>query len=250
VSIAADAPVLVLDEIDSTNAEALRRAAAGERGPLWLLGLMQTHGRGRRGRTWESPSGNLAATLLVTLPGKAGDLAGLSFAAALAVADAAETVLGPGRVGLKWPNDVRVDGAKLCGLLLESTAAGAGELTLAIGIGMNLAAAPTGLPYPAVSLAAASGAPPPTPQAMLAVLAPRLAHWANILLAEGFAPVRAAWLSRAEGVGSPVRVRIEEVEIVGVFAGLTMRGELELTLADGSRRLISAGDVFFSATET
>ena len=122
--------------LDSTNAEALRRAAAGEAGPVWILAQRQTAARGRRGRAWAMPPGNFAATLLARPPGA---LALRSFVAALGLYDAMVAVTGrPELFALKWPNDVLLSGGKLAGILLESGAGG----TVAVGIGVNLAAAP------------------------------------------------------------------------------------------------------------
>ena len=124
------------DEIDSTNEEARRLAAAGEVGPLWLTATRQTAGRGRRGRSWEMAEGNLAATLLLRPDRPQGEWAQLSFVIAIAAAD---TMAGfaNARIALKWPNDVLADGKKLAGILLET--ANGPSPALAIGIGVNLA---------------------------------------------------------------------------------------------------------------
>ena len=107
-------------EIDSTNNEARRLAEAGERGPLWIMAERQTAGRGRRGRSWETLTGNLAATLLLRPENTPAPVGQLSFAAALAVADVAAHVAPHAAITVKWPNDVLVDGKKTAGILLES----------------------------------------------------------------------------------------------------------------------------------
>ena len=124
------------DVVGSTNAEALVRARAGDLGPLWITARVQTAGRGRRGRTWTSPSGNLYATLLLGDPGPAAVAPQLSFVAALAVHDAIVAAAGQHALSLmlKWPNDVLCNDAKLAGILIE----GEGRpLAVAIGIGVN-----------------------------------------------------------------------------------------------------------------
>ena len=113
-------PILRFDEIDSTNAEGRRRADAGEIGPLWITAARQTAGRGRRGRAWETGSGNLAATLLLTLDKSPAEAALISFVTALAIADLTTTYVPPSLVTLKWPNDVMVAGRKVSGVLIES----------------------------------------------------------------------------------------------------------------------------------
>jgi BirA family biotin operon repressor/biotin-[acetyl-CoA-carboxylase] ligase len=225
-----------LGEIDSTNEEARRRAEAGEAGPLWILAERQTAGRGRRGRTWATLDGNLAATLL--LRPKAQPAAQLSFAAALAVAEMAAHFAPQAPIMVKWPNDVLADGRKLAGILLE-----AGSDWLAIGIGVNLAQFPEDTEFPATSLAAL-GASPPTPETALAVLAARFAHWQAVWEAQGFAPLRSAWLARAGDLGVAVRARLPHEECSGAFEGIDATGALLLRQPDGVRA-ITAGEVFF-----
>jgi BirA family biotin operon repressor/biotin-[acetyl-CoA-carboxylase] ligase len=108
------------DELDSTRSEARRLAEGGEQGPLWIIAERQTAGRGRRGRVWETLSGNLAATLLLRPDAPANTIGQLSFAAALAVADTAAHFAPGAVITVKWPNDVLAEGRKLAGILLES----------------------------------------------------------------------------------------------------------------------------------
>ena len=121
--------------VGSTNALALERARAGNEGNLWIVSKRQESGRGRRGRAWETPEGNLAATLLVIRMAVLNYAATLGFVAGLGAFDALEAIApgrsvhvapdgggaGRNRFELKWPNDVLADGAKLAGILLEST---------------------------------------------------------------------------------------------------------------------------------
>ncbi len=227
--------LLRLDEIDSTNEEARRRAEAGERGPLWILAQRQTAGRGRRGAVWQAEAGNLTATLLLS---PYGNFAQLSFAAALATADLAQHFAPDARVKVKWPNDVLADGRKLAGILLES-----GPDWLAIGIGVNLVGHPEATEFPATSLAAL-GATPPAPEEALTVLAARLAHWYDRWMKDGFEVLRAAWLARAPEVGAPIRARLPHETRHGLFEGIDASGALLLREASGVRA-ITAGEVFF-----
>ena len=236
--------------IDSTNAEAARLAAAGARGPLWIVAARQTAGRGRQGRAWDSPNGNLFATCLSHPKGPPAQVALMSFAAALALHEAL-SALAPealaGRLTLKWPNDLLLDGAKLAGILLESAGGQAGVAYLAVGMGVNLAHAPVQTDpgvLPATSLAAALGHAP-DPEAVLPVLARALAHWHTRLEGEGFAPLRAAWLSRAARLGQPIRARTGTREVHGVFETIDETGALVLALSDGARLAIPAAEVFF-----
>lgn len=239
-------PVLWFDEIDSTNAEARRRAEAGETGPVWLAARRQSAGRGRRGRPWASDTGNLFATLLLVTSRPAGEAAQASFLAALAVADLLDAFATPGAVAIKWPNDVTLGGQKASGILLESGARPDGGLWLAVGIGVNLVAHPPAEPgaWDATSLLAETGRAP-DPDAALEILADAFARWTALMDRAGFAPLRSAWLARAARLGQKVTARLPRETIEGVFADLAPDGALVLS-QDGRLRRIQAADVFFA----
>jgi BirA family transcriptional regulator, biotin operon repressor / biotin---[acetyl-CoA-carboxylase] ligase len=230
------------DTLDSTNAEA-RRLAPTQPTPLWITAASQTAGRGRRGRAWESPSGNLAATLLIRPERPLAQWAQLSFAAAIATADMAAQFAPQARMAVKWPNDVLGDGRKVAGILLEVVGPSSADQALAIGIGVNLAAYPGDTEFPAISLAALGARPILPPQA-LGVLAQNFAGWYDIWRADGFAPIRDAWLARAAGLGQRIRARLPDREQTGVFEGIDADGALLLSEA-GRTTTIAAGDVFF-----
>ncbi|ATC34469.1 biotin--[acetyl-CoA-carboxylase] ligase [Caulobacter vibrioides] len=237
-------PIVFLDEIDSTNAEARRRAEAGEGGPLWLVGLRQTAGRGRRGRAWETGEGNLAATLLFRTDKPPGEAAQVSFVAALAVADLLAHYVPSELISLKWPNDPLLAGLKVSGVLVESGASPLGGLWLAVGIGVNLKRKPIDAERPATSIATHLETPP-SPQAAAEILAEaferRLRTW-EIL---GFPAIADAWTAQAHGLGAPCVARLGHETVEGVAEALDADGALRLRLADGSVRRITAGDVFF-----
>lgn len=235
------------DEIDSTNEEARRRASRGESGPIWIWALKQSAGRGRRGRSWESPAGNLMCTLLLTPQVTLAEAARLSFVAALAVRDLAAEFVQTADVRLKWPNDVLLDGRKVAGILLESSSdSGADALPwLAIGIGVNLRTAPEGTSFPATSFAA--HAPAPSPAQALSRLAVYWDQHFRVWRERGFAPIREMWLSHAVGLGGPVEARLRGGTVNGTFEGVDRDGALLLVLPDGSKRAITAGEVFFAS---
>ena len=235
--------------IDSTNEEARRLAAKGEAGPIWIRADRQTAGRGRRGRAWDSPNGNLAATLFLRPSKSAAESAQLSFVAALAASDAIASFAPRNDIKLKWPNDVLADGKKIAGILLESASTGDAPPTwLAIGIGINLAQFPTETEFPATSLSAL-GATVPAPATGLAALAAAFAKWYEVWNGHGFPRVRDAWLSRAAGLGTRIRARLQNEETSGVFEGIDSSGALMLREAVDRVRLIAAGDVFFANSE-
>lgn len=238
--------LLPFARIDSTNDEAKRRAAAGAVEGTLVWAEEQSAGRGRRGREWVSPPGNLYLSLVLRPRCRAAQAAQLGFVAALAVAEACARFLPPGAApSCKWPNDVLIDGRKVAGLLLKSSADAQGALDwLVLGIGVNLATHPEATEYPATSLAASGAAV--APAAMLPILATLLRDGYDTWRGQGFAPVRAAWLARAHGLGAPIRVRLPAAELGGRFAGLDEAGMLLLDGA-GGRRTIAAAEVFPAA---
>ncbi|MEL7171468.1 MAG: biotin--[acetyl-CoA-carboxylase] ligase [Pseudomonadota bacterium] len=245
-------PVLHFDEIDSTNAEAARRAAAGAPAPFWVIADRQTAGRARRGRDWSSLEGNLFASY-VCRPGLTPERAALStFATSLAVADTVSAFLpdGAARVTLKWPNDVLVGGRKVAGILLESSVGQGGKVAwLVIGMGVNLAAAPPeGEIRPggaAPTSLAAEGAKPASPAEALAVLGAALPRWLTSLEAEGFEAVRAPWLARAGHLGQTIGAGLARERLEGVFEDVDETGALVLRTREGAVRHISAADIYF-----
>jgi BirA family biotin operon repressor/biotin-[acetyl-CoA-carboxylase] ligase len=249
------APILLLEETDSTNAEARRRAAAGEAGPVWIVARRQTAGRGRRGREWVSEGGNLHATLLTTTRKAPAEAAQITFVAALAAADLVCTFVPPPLVTIKWPNDVMIEAEKVVGILVESGLVegggpDAGALWLAVGIGVNLAEAPSGTERPA---AAVSGhlrgdvLSAPRPEDAAEILADHFAVWMDRWETLGFQPILDAWVSRSRGLDGPCTARLGHETLEGMAEGVEADGALRLRLPDGSLRLISAGDVFFGA---
>jgi BirA family biotin operon repressor/biotin-[acetyl-CoA-carboxylase] ligase len=240
--------VVALERVDSTNDEARRQAGAGAASGTVIWARHQDAGRGRRGRHWESPEGNLQCSVLVRLDCALAVAAQLSLVAALAVAEAVEAVLprGLGRVQLKWPNDVLVNGRKVAGILLESEPGLAGRLAwLVVGIGINLQQSPAGTPYPATALAA-EGAPVIEPGAMLERLLGCFGERLDCWQRDGLAPIRTAWLQRAAGLGLPITVRLAHETLVGSFGGLDADGALLLLSVDsGEVQRVQAGDVFF-----
>lgn len=242
------APVLILDHIDSTNAEARRRAEAGETGPLWIAARRQSAGRGRRGREWSSETGNLAATLLLTTRKSPAEAAQITFIAALAVADLLDAFAPAGLVSIKWPNDVMLDGRKASGILVESGPSLSGGLWLAVGVGVNLAHAPGDTERPATALAdhlRHDVAAAPSLDVAAGMLAEAFDVWLNRWETLGFQPVLDAWAARTPGLHGPCVARLGNETLTGVADGVEADGALRLKLADGSLRLVSAGDVFF-----
>jgi len=229
-------------EIDSTNEACRLRALAGEGAGLVIRADRQTSGRGRRGRTWNSPAGNLYASLLLRPKRPVSEAAALGFAAVIAIGDVAEALLTRGaQVRHKWPNDLLINGGKASGILLEAQPG-----FVVLGMGVNIASHPEDTPYPATDLMA-EGAAPISPQALLERVLAAFAPLYEIWEEEAFAALLPAWRHRAEGLGAAVDVRLERETISGIFKDLEPDGTLRLALADGTERRIAAGDVYFPA---
>jgi len=233
---------IALESTGSTNAEALARARDGERGPLWITAKTQTQGRGRSGRAWASPPGNLYATLLLTEPCAPAVAPQLAFVAGLAVYDAVAACAPQlaSQLALKWPNDLLLVGQKLAGILIESETSPV--LQIAIGIGVNCSSHPADALYPATDLAAhdVSVAAETLFTALSRSMQRRLAQWEQ---GAGFARIRADWLARAAGLGETINVRLPEREFSGRFEGLDEAGRL-LVQESGRITTVTAGDVF------
>lgn len=242
--------LLRLDETDSTNDEAKRLATEGAAEGTVVWARVQRAGRGRRGRFWVSEPGNLFVSIILR-PG-CGPLEGaqLSFAAALAVAELLDPYLPEGtELRCKWPNDILVDGRKISGILLESSSSSdsAGRLEwLVVGVGVNLAHHPgIGGPHPSTSLSDEGGAALTAEESFERLIA-AFSHWHALWRAEGFTPIRTAWLKRAYGVGRRVTALREGASLVGAFTGLDDDGALLLEQAGGKVHRVAAGDVTFA----
>ena len=247
VALPAGYRLVAHESIDSTNAEAARQARRGGPDGTVVWAGCQTAGRGRHGRCWESPEGNLYCSLLLRPEAPPGVAAQLTFVAALALGEALDGVLPAGsNLAFKWPNDVLLDGRKVAGILLESSGSRSGRLDwLVVGCGVNVAHFPKHVAgYPATSLCAA-GATKPQISDLLAAFVRAFALWRARWQGEGLGPVRDAWLARAARIGGDVTVRLPGDELRGRFMGLDAGGALLLDLPDGSRRTVTAGDVFF-----
>lgn len=240
--------LLSLDEVDSTNDEARRLIETGERGPLWIVATRQTKGRGRLGREWISPAGNLYASFVFADFPQTRLAPQLGFVTGVAAMRALRASAGQGNFKLKWPNDMLFDGAKLGGILLEGVNGGPTPVAI-IGIGMNIAHAPADLPYPARALSE-SGAGAPTAESVFTHLTDALCGALDLWRAgEGFAAIRDEWLRNAQGIGETIRVALSGETVDGVFDTIDASGRLVLETSGGPR-VIDAGDVLVGPRAT
>ena len=237
-----------LNETGSTNTDVLAVAREGEDGRLWITAGRQSSGRGRQGRVWVSEPGNLYASALLIDPAPMARLGTLPFVAACALhATLAELKpLKLHKVQIKWPNDILVDGAKISGILLESSVLPNGKVAVACGFGINAAHHPDPVLYKAADLKILGAEI--SPQALFALLVINfdavLTIWNR---GRGFDAIRTEWLRHAKGIGEMISVNLAGTRIDGIFEDIDRDGCLMLALANGHKQLISAGDVFFPA---
>ncbi len=227
-------------ETGSTNADLLSRLTSGELVPegYWLVADRQTAGRGRQGRSWIDAPGNFMGSTVVRMRDGDPSPGTLSFVAALAVYETVLPMLAnPAALMLKWPNDVLLEGAKFCGLLLECERGHA-----VIGVGVNLSAAPAIADRKVKSLS--HSGPAPTRDAFAEALAARMALEVQRWREYGAEPIVNRWKAAAHKPGTPLSVHdAGGTRLSGTFDGLTEDGALRLRLADGTTHVVHAGDV-------
>ncbi len=243
--------LIVLETVDSTNEEAKRLARTGAAARTVVWARAQTAGRGRSGRNWVSPQGNLYLSLVLRPEVPAGRATELGFVAAVAAGEALQGLIGPGvRLNYKWPNDILLNDRKVAGFLLEAetglASRGGGLEWLVLGLGINLRACPENTEFPATCLdrEGAGGVPV---EAVLEAFLGRFAEWERRWARDGFAPVRQAWKGSARGIGQDITVRLPNASLRGKFIDLDADGALLLGIGTGAgeTRRITAGDVFF-----
>lgn len=225
-------------------AEAARRSNMIDR-PTWFLAQRQTAARGRRGRDWASPPGNLSATLLCKPEATPHEAAKRSFLAANALFESLAIFVDRTKLALKWPNDVLLNGGKVAGILLESSGRGPFVDWLAIGFGVNLRTAPEapGSAFPPVSLVG-EGGDAVSPEDFLTVLASNFATQEGKWEVFGFPRIREDWLRHAARIGEEISARTGKETVRGLFDTVDQDGNLILVTSRGPRS-IAAAEVYF-----
>ena len=232
--------LVVLDSVDSTNAEAMRRAQSGSVAGLVCTAEQQTAGRGRRGRQWVSPfAGNLYLSLAWEFEQGAAALEGLSLAVGVAIARALEYCALP-TIQLKWPNDILYDGAKLGGVLLEMTGDAAGECQVVVGVGLNVsmsAAAAGTIDQAWTDIQTISEGMHPGRNALLAALLNELLPLMAGFESRGFSSWRDPWLALDAFAGEPVILTTGPKQMAGIARGVDERGALLLETVSGTQSI-------------
>lgn len=244
-----DYHLLSYDVLDSTNEEGKRLAGGGASHGAVIWAKRQTNGRGRMGREWISPAGNLYVSVLLSPGCELAQSSQISFVAAVAAVETLQPIIpGEGHITCKWPNDVLMDGKKIGGILLESFAtqddSGKERQWVVVGVGINIDSYPKETRYPAACLRDA-GVEIISAKIVLSRFVYNFIQWYDTWQNVGFPPVHETWLKHAHQLGMPIEVQIGQETHSGLFHGVDKLGRLELELTDGTIKPFSAGDVSY-----
>ena len=237
----------ILDETESTNSEALKLAESTDK-PTFIVAKKQTNGRGRIDRSWSDPSGNFSGSILIKIDEDLQNLALRSFVAALSVFDAIDQKIGKEHeLLIKWPNDLLLNGRKICGILLETRNFGTIP-ALVIGIGVNLLSSPNleQIKNSAVRPGSIMGE---TDVKLDQIdfsesIAHHFALRENQLRTMGFSKIREIWMDRAAKLGKKITARTPNFEYHGIFDSVDEKGQLVM-VNNGEKKKISAAEIFF-----
>lgn len=238
-------PITLLQQVDSTNAQAMRYLASGAVPPFLVVAEQQTAGRGRRGRSWASPFGeNLYYSLVLRVSGGMRQLEGLSLVVGLALLQALRDA-GITEAGLKWPNDLLVGGRKIAGILLELSGdpADVCHVVIGIGVNINMRAAPQGevIDQPWTSLRQVLGEQVDRNE-FVASLNRQLERYLQLHQAQGFAALREQWEADHLWQGRVVVLAAGAQAIQGRVLGVDDTGALRLDV-DGQKKVFSGGEL-------
>lgn len=232
-------------EIGSTNDEAFRLGMEGAPEGTVIVANSQSAGKGRLQRSWFSPpSSNIYTSVILRPEFNPADAPRITIMAGLAAAQTIETYC-PRKTRIKWPNDILLDGKKVCGILaqMQSNEDKIDFIILGIGINVNIAADefPPEIRNIATSIAAQSGGYH-SRQDLLITLYKNLSKWYKTLTSTGFEMIREEWLKMASLIGSETQVKFRDEIIKGKALGIDERGALVMSDSKGKTVKILAGD--------
>ena len=238
---------VILDETESTNSDALKLAKFTDK-PTFVVAKKQTNGRGRVDRSWLDPSGNFSGSILIKIDEDLQRLALRSFVAALAVFDAIDQKISKKHeLVIKWPNDLLLNGKKICGILLETRNFGTVS-ALVIGIGVNLLSSPNldknqNIIIKPGSILGETGVKL-DPIDFSELIAAQYALRENQFRTMGFSKIREIWMDRATKLGKRITARTPNCEYHGIFDSVNEKGQLVL-ITNGEKKKIAAAEIFF-----
>lgn len=229
----------------STNDEAFRLGVAGALEGAIVIADSQTKGKGRLQRVWHSPAGKNIYTSIILRPQfEVARAPQISIAAGVAVAEVLEKYC-PGKIQLKWPNDVLLNGKKICGILaqVKTNVRGIDFIVLGIGINVNIKynQFPEDIRNLATSLSAETGREISRLELIIS-LYENLAKWYKKTLQDGFDAVKEKWLSLTPMIGCNVQVMFRDDVLKGKALGIDEQGSFIILTAEGETIKVTAGD--------
>lgn len=236
--------LLAFEEIDSTNNEAKRLMQSGAFDRLVIWSKSQTQGKGRHGRGWDSPEGNLYLSVLLPINCSLEQSSQLSFVMSLAVYDVITSLAVKNKkkldVKLKWPNDVLVNGKKVCGILMESLSEEVNDW-VTIGIGLNVEKSPdientTSLKELGLKV---------TVGEVLGMVMNQFDYYHDMWLIYEFEKIRKIWLKNAYMMRKVITINNIHNRVSGTFEGIDKEGNIVIKLASGEKFSMNTGEVFF-----
>ncbi|MEN3931604.1 biotin--[acetyl-CoA-carboxylase] ligase [Microvirga sp. W0021] len=240
--------------IDSTNREAARLIATGQSGDSVIVSERQTAGQGRYDRRWESRSNlGLLFSAIRTVKINLENLPQATLVAAVAVADGIEATTGLAPK-VKWPNDLLINGRKICGILVENPVGYSNNRddvhTLVFGVGINVSQQTTDfsseLTDRATSLAIALEGKEIDKVLLLEAVVQKLDEWLAVWSTQGFTSIRDAWLSRNCTIGQRILLSDAATAEYGEAIGLTPDGGLSIRFDSGIVQNVDAGEISFA----
>jgi BirA family biotin operon repressor/biotin-[acetyl-CoA-carboxylase] ligase len=244
-------PLDVLLEVDSTNSWLRERALKGERSGAVCLAELQHAGRGRHGRHWVSPfAGNICLSLLWRTGLGAAALGGLSLVVGIAVLRSLQSA-GIRGAGLKWPNDVLVDDAKLAGILIDVAGEASGPCAVIIGIGINIklpGSAGEAIDQPWTELSALAGTGELSRNRLSAILIDNLFEVLGVFDGQGLEPFQDEWRTHDVMAGRPVSLQLPHARVQGTARGIDAGGALRVETAHGSEERFLCGEISLRVT--
>jgi len=233
------------EEIGSTNDEAFLLGLSGAPEGTVLIANSRSAGKGRMQKVWYSPAGSNIYTSIILRPKiESARAPQISILAGVAVAEALDSYC-PDRMKIKWPNDVLIDGKKVCGILSQAKTAVTEVDFIVLGIGINVNINynefPKGICNLATSLAIETGREI-SRQELIIRLYENMGKWYNHLMQDGFGRIKEKWLSMSPMIGEPVQVMFQEETVNGTAIGLDEDGSLILLVSGDKEYKVLAGD--------
>ncbi len=230
------------DTLPSTMDEARNKVLEKIPEGAVIVAAVQTEGRGRRGRIWESPLGNIYMTYITYSDSPLTRSSQLSFVACVAIGESIRLALPPGNVlTYKWPNDLLLNKKKVGGLLLEAISLpDREEKAYLIGCGLNLKNKPQEARYPATSFQE-EGTYLHYDEVLYGIcsfLKKYIALWQK----DGFLPIQTLWMDNSYNSGKKIIVDLQGQTYSGIFEGIDNKGFLMLKTSQGLIKL-PAGEI-------